>query len=60
MLNLWIYVQTQKYIRSRFPKLFFSNSKVYLKHTSFKKKSRSMNEVLKHEALCHLQTYKLQ
>ena len=47
-LNLWIYVQTQKYIWSRFPKInyFFSNSEVYLKYTSFQKKLRSIDKVL--------------
>ena len=47
-LNLCIYVQTQKYIWSRFCKLMylFLNSELYLKYTSFQQKSRSTNEVL--------------
>ena len=44
-LNLWIYLQTQKYIWSRFPKyiyIFFQTQK----YTSFQKKWRSINKVL--------------
>ena len=45
-LNLWIYVQTQKYIEVDFLNNLSSNSGVYLKYTSFQKKSWSTYKVL--------------
>ena len=47
-LNWCTYFQTQKYTWIRLSKLMYlcSNSEVYLKYTSFHKKSRSINEVL--------------
>ena len=46
-LNFWIYVQPQKDIRSRFPKvIIFFQAQKYTWSTSFQKIPRSINEVL--------------